>query len=59
MKNVLTILVGWILFNFLPFGLGLNHANLGPLLSNCNTKMAKIEYIFPGYRFGCYMGKPF
>jgi hypothetical protein len=27
--------------------------------SSCENPVGKIEYVFPGFIFGCYMAKPF
>ena len=44
----------WLATNLVPFLSGLvdGHRNA----PTCKDKMAKIEYIFPGYQLGCYMG---
>lgn len=45
----------YCMLNFFPFLEGLlarweNH-------ESCNDKLARIEYVFPGYQFGCWMGE--
>ena len=33
------------------FDAGLEH------FGSCNKPMARIEYVFPGYRIGCWLGR--
>jgi len=51
----------FVLFYLVPsligFLMGVSDANeylFGPV---CSKKWSKIEYIYPAYKFGCYMGK--
>lgn len=56
---LLGILLGlWLFSNLIPFILGLMNAQ-STWNEACFKPVSKIEYIFPGYQFGCYMGKPF
>lgn len=36
---------------------GIAESNYGPLWSHCQDKPMRIEYAFPGYRLGCWLGK--
>lgn len=63
-EEILGILLGfWLFLNVIPFINGLCNANDGinypALTDRCALKAGKIEYVFPGYQLGCYMGKPF
>jgi hypothetical protein len=58
----LVVFLGFFaLFYLLPslicFMNGLLNANNPPLWNNCDTKWSKIEYVYPAYRLGCYLGK--
>ena len=51
--------MGYLLISLACFFSGLINANSAPYSGNhdCHAKWSKIEYIFPAFRFGCYMNK--
>lgn len=42
----------YVILSFCSFGAGIMDAER----SGCRSKMKRYEYVFPGYRVGCYMG---
>lgn len=56
--NIIGRLIGlWLALNIIPFLFGV--VEIHPIYDSCDTKWAKIEYLIPGFRIGCYLGKPF
>jgi hypothetical protein len=57
--NYETVMGFFALFYLLPslilFFVGLSDAN--SRYGTCHARMSKIEYIYPAYRVGCYLGK--
>lgn len=50
------IIVLYIICNIMPFFEGLSDARYGKSVSRCGSKLSRIEYVFPGYRLGCWAG---
>ena len=56
--TIIVIFWLWLCSNIIYFLLGISDANESQFFgSNCKRGLAKIEYIVPGYRVGCYLGK--
>lgn len=50
------ILIVWGIMNLVAFTIGVSDAE--GRRYHCFDPMERIEYIFPGHQFGCYMGQP-
>jgi hypothetical protein len=48
----------YVIFNIIGFTLGTSCYS-ERIDSWCDYKPSKIGYVFPGFRLGCYMQKPF
>ena len=46
----------WLVLNLVGFIIGIADSNSNSHQMDCE-KTAKIDYVFPGHQFGCWMGK--
>lgn len=55
MKSLIELIVAsWLALGAIPFIFGLLDANYK--FTRCNKPLTRIEYVFPQYRVGCYLG---
>jgi hypothetical protein len=55
-KELITLFKLWLGLNVLPFFFGIKEGSNAPDFNNHLTPLERIEYVFPGYRVGCYLG---
>jgi hypothetical protein len=56
-QNWQILLFSYLFISLVPFLHGL--MNAGPKgYSPCDSEMSRIEYVFPSYRLGCFLGSP-
>lgn len=48
----------WLSIGFIPFLMGIMDAAHPSLFSACQDPWSRIEYVFPQFRIGCYLGSP-
>jgi len=51
------VIFTYCLFSFFGFLLGVSNIDYKSN-NGCKTSWARMEYLAPAYRFGCYMGSP-
>ena len=58
-EEICAVICSWLFINLIPFFIGLLMVSSSLSNYRCEKPLNKIEYIFPGFQLGCYLGKPF
>jgi hypothetical protein len=48
----------YVIISITQLLLGMSDPDGAPIDTNCNKEKTRIEYIFPAYRIGCWLGRP-
>lgn len=59
MKELLiSLILAYLFVGFISLGFGIDDAPKAKAFSDCKTKWSRATYLFPAYRFGCWLGTP-